>query len=357
MICKKCNKKQSLFAHYCEDCGTKLERNKMTKDEKKKIRNVTILVLLILTVFLVSYKTICYVKSPEYQAISYFQALINNDIEKIATYLNVTEDEFVNQTILSEKLEVMENVKNYQITAVDEYQDYLIVSIRYTTNRETKMAYVKLVRTNDWFHPYEVISGKIVENIKFKVPKGAVIKVDGVELSNYRKETSTFDIYELPNMIKGNYQISISIDDITIEDTVEISESETTYTISNISLEESLKDTILTKTKEELNLWYSSLLSKKSFDEIKEQYLISSKDDLRSSYNSFKRTMSEDINMIDITDLEIKKVSYSNNGKLCITYLVDKNVQTTENKLYTSLIQVEYEYINGNYEIYNIIRK
>lgn len=356
MNCKKCNKKQSLFSKYCEDCGTKLERRKITKEDKKKIRTVVILLIVIVSVLFISCKTFCYLNSPEYKALSYFEAIINNDIEKIYTYLNVDESEFINKEFLSEKIDEINGVKNYHITKVSEYKDYVIVSISYTTNQEIKATNVKLVRKNTLIDPYEVVSGKLVEDVEFKIPSGATITIDGIDLSSYREEENQYDIYKISAMIKGTYQVKVTINDVIIEENIDI-EQNNTYTISNVDLPDSLKDTIITKTKEELNYWYSSILSDKNFDELKEHYVVSSKNELRSSYNSFKRNINSDITAIEITDLEVKKSTYSKNGNLYITYLVDQKIQKTDSYIYTNYISVEYEYINGNYEIYNINRK
>lgn len=357
MICNKCKKKQGLFDRYCPECGTKLEHRELTKEELTKIKKYLLTVLITICLLWFGYRTIQYLRSPQYQALNYFKAVANNDVDKIYTYLDSKESDFVNSSILSEKMEVIGDIKNYQVTCVRQYQNYVIVSIRYATSTETNLVNIKLTKTNNFFQPYEVVSGKIVENVEFKIPKDATLEIDGTDMSSYKKAEDGYDIYTISSMIKGTYHIKVVINDIIVEDDVKV-ENNGVYTISNVDLTEELSDSLISKTKEELNYWYTSIVSKKTFDEIKDHYNVSSKNTLKSSYNNFKRTMNTNITAISVIDLEEKKVTYSSDGKLCITYLVDQELQISEKTYdYSSYVKVEYDYVDGNYEIYNISKK
>lgn len=357
MICNKCKKKQGFLDRYCSECGTKLEHKKLTKEETKKLKKYSLILIITICLLFFGCRTVQYLRSPEYQALNYFKAIANNDVDKIYTYLNQKEGEFVSASILSEKMEVIGDIKNYQVTCIKQYQNYVIVSIRYTTSSGTNSANIKLTKTNNFFQPYEVVSGKVVENIEFKIPTGATLEIDGIDMLSYKKTEDSYDSYTISSMIKGTYHVKIVINGITVEDDVDV-ESNGVYTISNVKLEEELSETLALKTKEELNYWYTSILSKKTFDEIKDHYNTSSKSVLKSSYNSFKRTINANITSISVIDLEEKQVTYSSNGKLCVTYLVDQEIQTDEKTYdYSNYIKVEYDYVNETYEIYNISKK
>lgn len=354
MYCKKCKKNANLFDKYCKVCGSKLELKIVDSIKIKKIARIVIISLMLLFLIFVGFQTAKYFISPEYTAQKYFKAVINNDIDKIYGYLDTQDSEFVSKTILTEKMDFFETINDYKIVSTKQYNDYILVKISYITNDGSNEIYVKLVKTNNILKPYKVISGKIANNITFKVPHDAKIIIDEKELTDYSTKDN-IDIYNIDTMIKGTYNVKITINDIILEEEITV-ENNSIYTISSVDLNANLEENLISKTKENLNYIYNNIIAGKTFDDIKEHFVVAT-NKLKSSYNSIKRTINSNITNIEIIDLEIKKATYSNNGKLLITYLADQNVTTSEKTvLYTRYIQVEYDYINNTYEVYNISR-
>ena len=253
MICNKCKKKQGFFDRYCPECGTKLEHKKLTREETKKLKKYSLILIIIICLLFFGCRTVQYLRSPEYQALNYFKAIANNDVDKIYTYLNQKEGDFVSASILSEKMEVIGDIKDYQVTSIKQYQNDVIVSIRYTTSSGTNSVNIKMIKTNNFFQPYEVISGKIVENIEFKLPTGATLEIDGIDMSSYKKTEDSYDSYTISSMIKGTYHVKIVINDITVEDDVDV-ENNGVYTISNVKLEEELSVILLKRGNKQVEL-------------------------------------------------------------------------------------------------------
>lgn len=354
MYCLKCKKNGSIFDKYCKDCGGKLEHKKMDKKFKRKICVSSIVVVILTLICFLGYNLFNYFISPDYTALNYFKAIINNDIDKIYSYLDAEDSTFVSKKILSEKINFFESVNNYKITHMTEYQNYIMVEISYSTNNSAEKAYIELAKTNNYLKPYKVVSGKIANNITFKVPTGSKVIIDDIELTN-SKTKDNFDLYHFNHMIKGSYKVKIEINDIALEEEIDV-EDNGTYTISNIKLNSELEEKIINKTREELNYIYSSILDNKTFGEIKNRF-VSETSELKSSYNSIKRTINSSITNVEFIDFEVKKVTYSSSGKLAITYLVDQNITMNEKtNSYSNYITVEYDYINNAYELYDVSR-
>ena len=363
MICKNCNKKGKIGDIYCDDCGSKLEKETIHLSEKA-IRNITIILITLLFLCTIL-KIITYMMSPSYIATKYFKAITENDTTKIYSYIEKNESDFVNEDILKEKMNLFENVDQYKIINTSENNNEAIVEFEYVIDNEVKTAYVKLNKTkNGIFDIWNVESGKIIENISIKVPKNSDITVDGKDIKKYLKTGTNeyYDYYEIPYMIAGKYTIKTTNNDITVEDEIEL-ESNHTYTVGKIELNNELADNLEKQTVETLNYLYTNAIQNKNYDEIKENL----NNKLENAYKSLRRTINQSnikVNGMNIDDIQLDKATYDEEGNLEVTLVVDYMInytykvngeEKTASNNATSKTTVTFVYQEGNYYLNDIV--
>lgn len=368
MFCEKCKKTGNPGDIYCTECGSKLKKKKSEFKLSKKTKNIILSIVIVIILLFLAYNTIYYLLSPKMVAKNYFEALINNDIDKIYSYIDYDSD-FVSKEILEDKLVSLENVEDYEITNVKIGEKKAIVTIRYELNNEYNTVYVSLDRKKNkylLFDEYNVESGKIVENITFKVPKGSTITIDDKDISKYLAKSNDeyFDYYEIPYMIKGSYEIMTSLNNIDVNDEIEVSSNQT-YSINNVKLDDTLESTLKEIALNKLSVIYNSALSDKTFDEIKSNFNLTSYSTLEDTYRSIKRGLNNSyiiVNNIEFKEASIERITYSNEGKLVITldtdYTINGVVKLQEEKEFSSknnsYIKITFDYLDGNYDVYDI---
>lgn len=367
MFCKNCKKSGKPGEIYCKECGSKLKKEKIEFKISQKTKNTILIVIVIFLLLFLAYNITYYLLSPKVVAKKYFETLINNDTNEIYSYIDYKSD-FVSKEILEEK-RIPLKVEDYEITNIKIGEKSATVSIKYESNGEYNKAYVSLDRNKNKyliFDEYKIESGLIVQNITFKVPKGSTITIDDKEISKYLTDSKNeyFDYYVIPYMIKGNYEIKTSLNGINVTDEIEVSSNQT-YSINNVEvkdeLETSLKQTALNK----LTLIYNSALADKTFDEIKSNFKINKYDTLEDTYRSIKRGLNDSyikVNNIEFKEASIKRITYSEEGKLVITLDTDYNIngviELQEQKEFTSknnsYIKVTFDYMDGTYDVSDI---
>lgn len=367
MFCKKCNKKGKKGEIYCNECGSKLKKERQEFKISKKTKYVILISTIIILLLFLAYNVTSYLLSPKMIAKTYFESLISNDNDRIYSYIDY-ESDFVSKEILEEKREKLK-VEDYEITNIKVGENNSIVSIEYESNEEYNKAYVSLDRNKNKyliFDEYEVESGLIVQNITFKVPSGSTITIDDKEIDKYKTNSKNeyFDYYVIPYMIKGNYEIKTSLNGINVTDEIEVNSNQT-YSINNVELDDELETNLKQTALNKLALIYNSALADKIFDEIKSNFKIDSYKELEDTYRSIKRGLNASyikVNNIEFKEASIKRITYSDEGKLVITLDTDYNINGVidlqEEKEFTSknnsYIKVIFDYVKGNYDVSDI---
>lgn len=361
MYCEKCNKVSKKGENYCSECGTKLKRKEFKISDKSK--NVIISFIFLLTVLIVVGFGLNYIGSPEFKSKEYFESVINNDADKIYSYLEDYKSDFVSKEILKEKMSLFENVEHYSIINVEKTEKNAIVEYEYQTSNEIKTIYVLLTKENDnILNSWHINSGKIKENIKIKVPTGSVITIDDKEITKYQNndEDEYYDTYEIPYMISGEYQVKTTLNGITVEDEISV-ESNKTYYISHIDLEDELEDKFEDQAIDRLNDIYRNAINGTSYDEMKEKI-----PNMEKTYKNLKRTFANSslkINELIIKDAELKDATYNSEGNLEITFLVDYALNYTYNlngedktnsNDSSSIVVLTFAYNSGEYTFYDL---
>lgn len=367
MICKKCNKKGKKGEIYCNECGSKLKKEKAEFKLSQKTKNTILIVIVLSLLLFLTYNVIYYLLSPKMVAKNYFEVLINNDIDKIYSYIDY-ESDFVSKEILREK-RISIKVEDYEITDIKIGEKTAIVSLEYESNGEYNKAYISLDRNKNKyliFDEYEIESGLIVQNITFKVPKGSTITIDEKAIDKYIIDSKNeyFDYYVIPYMIKGDYEVKTSLNGINVTDEIEVNSNQT-YSINNVELDDELETNLKQIALNKLALIYNSALADKTFDEIKSNFKIDSYKELENTYRNIKRGLNDSyikVNNIEFKEASIKRITYSEEGKLVITLDIDYNVngviKLQEQKEFTSknnsYIKVIFDYVDEAYDVSNV---
>lgn len=366
MYCKKCNKYGKFKDAYCSECGEKLTKKEIKFEISKKAKNTIIAILVFLAIIFISFNLLEYFTSPRYKAEKYFNAIVNNDIDKIYSYLEEYDSNFISKKILNEKIDLFENVDYYEIINIEETENEALVEFEYVISGKTQTAYVLLTKTYNkyGFNNWKINSAKLIENINIKVPTGSVVTIDEQEITSYLKEDNNeyYDIYEIPYMISGEYKIKTVLNDITVEDKINVEDNKT-YFVSNIELEKELKNTLENIALEKINYVYSNAIKNISFDEIKSNL----NENMERIYKVLKRSFSANyikINEVLLKDIEITNATYDREGNLQISFETDYNinytytqndVETTANNESVSNMVLTFKHTDLGYELYDIV--
>ncbi|MFV0249944.1 MAG: hypothetical protein ACK5HP_02780 [Bacilli bacterium] len=386
MKCPKCEWNGTKKDIYCEKCGKKLVKTSKTLGKKVKEKISTIptnkkrkFIILCICIFVIIgiLELFAYFNSPKFIATKYFKALIANDTKEIYEYLETSASTFVTENLLTEKIETLGAVSSYSVNNIQQSNNSAIVTFVYTLENSSReyVATVSLTKSSKnhylIFDNWTINSGKLVENINIKLPKNSKVTIDSISLDNYlssKYSNDYYDVYVIPTMIKGDYKIQITLESgIVSEDNISI-ESNTTYTLGNITLDDNLEESLSSKVINSLNNLYIAALNSKNFSEISSEYFYenSNLDDLESSYKSLKKHITNsmvDLKSINFTNADIESVILNNTGKLQIVLTVTYNytssytndsetIEYSGNDIDTKVV-VLFDYSNEEYQIYD----
>jgi len=368
MYCSRCNTKGKLGDVYCSECGSKLIRKKLDFKISKKLRNLLIIFLATFIVLFSTYKVIEYINSPKFIASNYFKDVINNDSNKLYDYIDEYESTFVTSKLLQEKMKLYEEVTSYKIINVIEEGSKTLVTFEYVINDVTYEAYVLLKEESKYFifKSYSVMSGNLVKDVSFVIPKNSTITVDGIDISNLKVKSTdeNYDTYKIPYMVNGTYTVVTTTNGIKTTEETDVSDN-LKYYVNEVKLSDELSSTLEKESIDKLNLIYSSIVSKNDFSSISTSFNVDTKD-LEKTYKAVKRNIiSEDyiINSFTITSLDAVAATYIENGKLAVTYDADylikysylNGTETVSKEIDShSYITISYDYINQSYTLYNL---
>lgn len=320
MKCKSCGMKKKFTDKYCGYCGEKQGTEKNAYIHQRSLLLVGLFVLFFLILF-IGYKVNEHFNRPSYIATKYFEAVIENDTEEIYSYLSKYEDSpFVSKEILDDKIEHLENVEHYSIKEIKEKDDRTYVEFQFDLDGVYTTSYVELKKKTflHFFETYEVVSGKLAENVTLRVLKNAKITVDDKDIKDFLKKNDDdpyYDTYVIPYMIAGNYDFDVVLENgLTMKKDIPLSSSNI-YTLSKIDLEQEMIQEMENTIKNTLNILYQGALNDERYEDISSPF----KKDLSKLYESIKRTLKSNqqrIKSINFTDVQITKTMFNEKGML-----------------------------------------
>ena len=343
MFCPECGKKNAEDAKFCEFCGAKIaEESKVILPKKprkpmnKKTKIILIVVIALVLVLGGGGLILSNNFKPSKVATEYFEALVNNDTDKIYDYINVPENEFTTKEIFKKVVETKDaDVVNYQMVSEEKSSDGLSaqVTFSYTVKGRqsplTQTIYLVKDKKNKLliFDNWKISDGSslVEEDYEIRTFKDATLKLEGVTVDKKYKEDSDddsdYDTYVIPALFKGDYNAEITLKNgLTTESTLDVGgygSSLNTLKLSDKD-EKSLEDTI----KEDVKKLYDSAIGNKSFSDIKKnfEYKDSDLSDLEDAYSSFAKSIqNNDLREYNLTDVDVDRISVTDDGYLYVT--------------------------------------
>ena len=358
MFCGECGTKNKKGSEFCSNCGSKLESlennddltetkivtPKPKKPMSKKNKIILCAVVAVVLILGIGYKIGSDKFSPRTIANDYIKAVVNNNYDKLYSYLEIKGDTtFITKKAFKEKFKEKKdsNIENFKIIDVT-YSDSKLsakVKFSYTTkNGKEDSSYIYLAKEDSkkflvfdsWKISKESSSiVNIATDVKVKTLKGSKIVYAGCEVSSKyldkKSSTDKLDVYVLPQVFK--YKTLVKA---TLPNGLEIKDSFTpydnyTFTLDfdedNLSKDEQTK--ILSFFKTTLQNLYDSVIAEKKFDDIKKTYEKSGIDltKLNESYTKLVTNLqarTRKLNSITFTDGTIYSASFNSDGNLKI---------------------------------------
>lgn len=342
MFCPECGKKNAYDAKFCEFCGVKIaEESKviLPKKPKKPMKKKTkiIIIVVIVLVFVLGGGGLILSNNfkPSKIATEYFEALINNDTDKIYDYINIPENEFTTKEIFKKVVETEDaDVVNYQMVSEEKSSDGLSAQVTFSYTVEgrqnplTQTIYLVKDKKNKLliFDNWKISDGSslVEEDYEITTFKDATLKLEGVTVDKkYKKDSddSDYDTFVIPALFKGEYDVQMTLKNgLTTESTLDVggySSSLNTLELSDKD-EKSLENTI----KEDVKKLYDSAIGNKSFSDIKGdfEYKDSDLSDLEDAYGSFARSIqNNELKEYNLTSLDVDRISVTDDGYLYVT--------------------------------------
>lgn len=381
MYCKECGTKNKEEAIFCEECGKKLKEKK-TKQERKKVSKKSKLIIEIVVVIIIflglSFTILSYMMSPKKIAERYMDALVNQDINKLYSYLEIDGDKtFITKEIYQELLE-KNKIINYKVTDIEYGNNKLTTSVTFVytehDSKEEKNMRISLVKQkkkwllffDDWKISSSETNDKIVENFKIIVPRNAKVTYAGVEVKkNYldkNSSTDTTDIYILKQVFRASTNITVELENgYKIEDEVTPNTYKRTYTASvslgDITKEEQEK--IKNFIKNDLTILYEGAIGDKDFASL--EHINIEKNNtkiIEKKYNTLKENLKKAYNIltaIEFTDITLSSVKLDEQGNLEFRFKANYrySIQYSDSSEEQIKTLTSYTYMNLSYSMKN----
>ena len=342
MFCPECGKKNADDAKFCEFCGVKIaEESKviLPKKPKKPMKKKTkiIIIVVIVLVFVLGGGGLILSNNfkPSKIATEYFEALINNDTDKIYDYINIPENEFTTKEIFKKVVETEDaDVVNYQMVSEEKSSDGLSAQVTFSYTVEgrqnplTQTIYLVKDKKNKLliFDNWKISDGSslVEEDYEITTFKDATLKLEGVTVDKkYKKDSddSDYDTFVIPALFKGEYDVQMTLKNgLTTESTLDVGDYSSSLNTLELSDkdEKSLENTI----KEDVKKLYDSAIGNKSFSDIKGdfEYKDSDLSDLEDAYGSFARSIqNNELKEYNLTSLDVDRISVTDDGYLYVT--------------------------------------
>ena len=346
MFCPECGKKNADGAQFCEYCGAKIEEESkviMPKQPKKPMNKKTKIIIIVAIILVLVLGVFGFVLADSFKpskvASEYFEALMNNDTNKLYNYINVPENEFTTKKIFTEVTDSeKEDLVNYQVVSEEKSTDGLSaqVKISYTVEgRQTPLTmtiYLVKDKKNKMliFDNWKISDGSslVEKDYEITVFKDATIKLEGVKVDKKYKEdseSSRYDTYVIPALFKGEYDAEITLKNgLKTNSKVDVNNYDTT--IDTLKLSDKDEKDLEKTIKDEVNNLYKAAIDKKSFNDIKKDFEYKNSDlsDLEDAYDTFARSVqNNELTSVTATDLEVDRLSVTEDGYIEVTVDID----------------------------------
>ena len=342
MFCPECGKKNEEGAQFCEHCGARIVDDskvvlpKQPRKPMSKRNKIIITVSALLIVILViggiilseNYK-------PSKVATDYFEALMDDDANRLYNYIDVPENEFTTKKIFTEVVDnKKEDLVNYQVVSEEVSTDGLSAQVKISYTLEgrqtplTKTIYLVKDKKNKMliFDNWKISDGSSLVETDYQITvfKDSTLKLEGVLVDEKYKEdseSSRYDTYVIPALFKGDYDAQITLrNGLTMESKIDVSGYSSTINTFELSdkNEKSLEEAIT----DNINKIYKSAIDKKAFNDIKNDFNYKDADlsDLEDAYNSLSKSVTNnELMSYELTDVEIERLSINDDGNLYVT--------------------------------------
>lgn len=346
MFCPECGKKNEEGAQFCEHCGAKIvEESKVVlpkqprKPMKKKTKIIIIVAAILVLVLGVGGFVLSESFKPSKIATEYFEALMNNDTNKLYDYIDVPKNEFTTKKIFTEVTDSeKKNMVNYQVVSEEKSSDGLSaqVKISYTLEgRQTPLtATIYLVKDKKnkmlIFDNWKISDGSslVEKDYEITVFKDATVKLEGVEVDKKYKEDSDstrYDTYVIPALFKGEYDVEVTLKN-GLKTTSKVDVNNYGTNINTFELSDKDEKALEEAIKDNVNKLYKSAIDQKAFGDIKGdfEYEGSDLDDLEDAYESFARYIkNNELLSYEATDVKVDRLSVTEKGYIYVTVDID----------------------------------
>ena len=428
MFCGECGTKNTGASQFCENCGAKLagspeqqvnpspvegnvsnvqpnnvqpvQQNQMPNNQamatqpakpmSKKTKMILAIIAVIAVIFGEAYYYVGTLVTPEKVAEDYFNALVELDAKKIYKFLQVEDTEFTteemfekvikNTTDKNSKVEIV----NYEVGSV-KYDDLTKMTAKVTITYvekdkdKSQTVDVKLAKGKDkkwlFYDEWLVVTTayEVKTDVTVKVEKGATVKIEGVKLNKkYLDEdssTSYSDYYKVPAMFGGKYKFNVKYTNgLETEELVNVASGGYYASLSASSLTKKTKEAINKQMMTDVQLFYDSVIGKKTFADIKSSFEFTDCDltNLTSAYDTLSSdlaTASNQLTKLKVKSSEISSIYSNSDGSLSISgtltydytvsYQSSGQAQTHSDEA-TNYVTFTYEKVNGSYKATNI---
>jgi len=185
---------------------------------------------------------------PEDFADEYFSYYVTNNYEKMYEMLEVKESNLINYDTFELKAagdRIYSSINGYELSKPVKEGRYITYVITYFTGEEkTENHFTVTLRKQKkkylLFFPVWKISAKgmYVNDYTIKVPKGAEISMDSIDISGYKKNPENDkDVYVIDKMFAGDHLISVTNDGIIYSKSQYVNEDDSLIEIGDDDFE------------------------------------------------------------------------------------------------------------------------
>lgn len=393
MFCQNCGAKNKKSATFCEDCGTKLEK----EEEKEKQKNqklstqtnssnkgklITIISGCSLAFIIV---ILCVISSwfkPNNVVKKYMKAEISGDYRTLYKYeVNVENGDktFTSFKAYRNIKDVTEynKVVNYKVLNPDYDLGKLTatVKVNYTVegSNSIKDLKIKLKKSNKkaflifdkWIISDSYTDSSVIKDYKLTVPKDSKVEYAGIKVDkkylSEKDSSKNKDVYILSQVLPSKTPIKV-----TLKNGIETENSATPSTYSNgykfylnsDNISDTLKDKVNKQAINDLNDFYKGIIEKKEFSKLQNKNFDKK---LEESYNTYSKKMDSlnyKLKMFEFTKFEIKRLNSNDDNTVRFviysSYKYQLDAENSKEKSTTRYIYLTYDISEKNYKLVSV---
>ena len=389
MFCGKCGTNNEDGIRFCASCGEELVDNQpiqqtislnsvvagakqlpaKIKALPKLIKQLSVAALGIIVLIVLFSAIGSAVTNPQNIAKGYFEAKTNGDWNKMYSYLSLDNSDFINKNNF---MKLMENeakieIVNFEISEGSSGSSYSGTSsdsdllktyvIKYLVkgSSSTQTETITLVKKSGkkllFYNDYNVnIDNLTLSNYQVSVPKGSTVYIDDIKLTQtvtasgndyYDSDSDTFVISKI---FSGQHDLKVEhpvCADYT--EKIQIGSSGSSYSVSKMILNDSVKTDLAKKTEEAYKQIISAALTGKGFDAINLVCTYDSEqlDDIKNSYDGLLS--------------KIKNEDGTGYKSITVTKFTENSSQKELNSsgTYSCELKIEYDYVTISKDWYS----